>query len=232
MWKRQRRSLQNARWRLSKSMSINAKDVARLREETGAGMMSAKKALEEAGGDVAKAKEILRKKGEAKAAKRAGHSTSEGLVYSYIHATGKLGVLLELQCETDFVARTEQFRELAQKISMHIAASDPQFVNEASILVADRERAEAEYRAEALESGKPEDVAAKIVKGKMDKWLSEVVLLKQPFVMDEEQTVEALINNAIATLGENIRVTRFARFNIEGGMSSREATPLPKTSEE
>lgn len=213
-------------------MTISAKDVARLREETGAGMMYAKKALEEAGGDVAKAKEILRQKGEAKAAKRASRSTSEGLIYSYIHTTGKLGVLLELQCETDFVARNEQFRELAQKIAMHIAASDPQFVDDASVSVADRERAQMEYQTEALNSGKPESVVAKIVEGKMNKWFSEVVLLKQPFVMDEEKTVESLINDAIVTMGENIRVTRFARFNIEGGMSSCEAAPLTETDEE
>ncbi|MEK7530154.1 MAG: translation elongation factor Ts [Patescibacteria group bacterium] len=213
-------------------MTISAKDVARLREETGAGMMNAKKALEEAGGDVAKAKEILRQKGEAKAAKRASRSTSEGLIYSYIHTTGKLGVLLELQCETDFVARNEQFRELAQKIAMHIAASDPQFVDDASVSVADRERAQMEYQTEALNSGKPESVVAKIVEGKMNKWFSEVVLLKQPFVMDEEKTVESLINDAIVTMGENIRVTRFARFNIEGGMSSCEAAPLTETDEE
>ena len=213
-------------------MTISAKDVARHREETGAGMMYAKKALEEAGGDVAKAKEILRQKGEAKAAKRASRSTSEGLIYSYIHTTGKLGVLLELQCETDFVARNEQFRELAQKIAMHIAASDPQFVDDASVSVADRERAQMEYQTEALNSGKPESVVAKIVEGKMNKWFSEVVLLKQPFVMDEEKTVESLINDAIVTMGENIRVTRFARFNIEGGMSSCEAAPLTETDEE
>ena len=152
-------------------MTISAKDVAQLREETGAGMMNAKNALEEAGGDMSKAKEILRAKGQAKAAKRAGRSTSEGLVYSYIHATGKLGVLLELQCETDFVARNEQFKELGRQIAMHVAASDPRFVDVASVSADALENTRREYEEEASASGKPADVVAKIVEGKMEKWM-------------------------------------------------------------
>ena len=148
-------------------MTISAKDVAQLREETGAGMMNAKNALEEAGGDMSKAKEILRAKGQAKAAKRAGRSTSEGLVYSYIHATGKLGVLLELQCETDFVARNEQFKELGRQIAMHVAASDPRFVDVASVSADALENTRREYEEEASASGKPADVVAKIVEGKI-----------------------------------------------------------------
>ncbi|OGL70689.1 translation elongation factor Ts [Candidatus Uhrbacteria bacterium RIFCSPLOWO2_01_FULL_53_9] len=208
-------------------MTISAKDVAQLREETGAGMMNAKNALEEAGGDMSKAKEILRAKGQAKAAKRAGRSTSEGLVYSYIHATGKLGVLLELQCETDFVARNEQFKELGRQIAMHVAASDPRFVDVASVSADALENTRREYEEEASASGKPADVVAKIVEGKMEKWMGEVVLMKQPFVMDEDKTIETLLNEAIATMSENIRVTRFARFNIEGDMSVCEAAAVP-----
>ncbi len=206
-------------------MTIDAKTVAALREQTGAGMMAAKKALEEAGGDLEKALDGLRKAGAAKAAKRAGRSTGEGLIYSYVHGTGKLGVLLELQSETDFVARNEQFKELAHQLAMHIAASDPRFVDEGSISPEDVENARSEFEAEAKEGGRPDDVVAKIVEGKMNKWQGEVVLMKQPFVMDEDKTIEQVITDAIAKIGENIRLTRFARFDIAGSMSACQAAP-------
>ena len=204
-------------------MAIDAKTVGQLRDMTGAGMMAAKKALTEAGGDMDKALEILKKAGAAKAAKRSGRATSEGLVYSYIHGTGKLGVLLELQCETDFVARNEQFKELAHKLAMHVAAADPQFVARENVSEEDLARYKAEFTEAAEAEGKPADVAAKIVEGKMAKLFGEIVLLEQRFVMDEDKTIEKVIEEAVATIGENIRLTRFARFNIEGGMSSCEA---------
>lgn len=203
---------------------IDAKTVAKLREMTGAGMMAAKKALEEAGGDMDKAAEALKKAGLAKAAKRAGRSTGEGLVYSYIHGTGKLGVMIELQCETDFVAKNEGFQELAHQIAMHVAAADPKYLDLESVSADDMAKVKKEYEDAAREEGKPEDVIEKIVSGKMDKFASEEVLLKQAFVMDEDKTIEQVITDAIAKIGENIRLARFARFNIEGGMSACEAT--------
>ena len=211
-------------------MAIDAKTVAELRERTGAGMMVVKKALEEANGDTDRAIEILKEKGAAKAAKRSGRSTSEGLIYSYIHGNGKLGVMLELQCETDFVALNEQFSELARQLAMHIAASDPQFVDAESVPTEVMDKAKADFAQEA--AGKPADVVAKIVDGKIAKWLGEQVLLNQEFVMDEEKTVQQVITDAIAKIGENIRVSRFARFNIEGGMNACEAAPFVPEPEE
>lgn len=205
-------------------MTIDAKMVAQLRDMTGAGMMAAKKALSEAQGDMDKAAELLRSAGEAKAAKRAGRSTGEGLIYSYIHGTGKLGVMLELQCETDFVARNEDFKTLAHQLAMHIAAADPQYVDVESVPADALASLRAEFAQEA--AGKPEEVVQKIVDGKVEKWFGEHVLLKQAFVMDEEKTVMQLLQEAIAKVGENMRVTRFARFNIEGGMCACEASPF------
>lgn len=213
-------------------MGISAKQVAELREATGAGMMAAKKALTESDGNMEQALEALRKAGAAKAAKRSGRSTGEGLVYSYIHGTGKLGVLLELQCETDFVARNEDFQSLAHQLAMHIAASDPMFVDVESVSDEDRARVQAEFEEEARASGKPDEVVAKIVEGKMDKFASEHVLMRQAFVMDEEKTIEKVIEEAIAKIGENIRLTRFARFNIEGGMRACQASEPVITEEE
>lgn len=205
-------------------MSIDAKLVAELRNITGAGMMDAKSALEEAGGDLQLATDVLRKKGVVKAAKRAGRTTGEGVVYSYIHSTGKIGVLLELQCETDFVARTEDFKEIAHKLAMHIAAVNPSYLDDAGIPEADIAR-ETEIASEVLRAeGKPADMIAKIVDGKLEKWKGELVLLRQPFVMDEEKTVEAVLQEAISKIGENIRLTRFARFDIQGGMTACSAT--------
>lgn len=207
-------------------MAITAQQVAQLREMTGAGMMDAKNALVETQGDVNTAADLLRTKGIAKAAKKADRSTGEGLIYSYIHSTGKIGVLLELQCETDFVARNEAFTGLAHQLAMHIAATNPLAVDVASVPSDAAERERGLFMEELRTQGKPEAMMEQIVKGKMDKWYSEQVLLKQAFVMDEEKTVEQLIAATISVLGENIRLTRFARFDIKGGMSACAATPV------
>ena len=211
-------------------MAIDAKTVGQLREMTGAGMMAAKKALTEAEGDMDKAVELLQKAGQAKAAKRSGRSMGEGLVYSYIHGTGKLGVLLELQCETDFVARNEDFQALAHQLAMHIAAADPSYLDVDSVPAADVEAAKVAFAEEA--AGKPEDVIAKIVDGKLEKWYAERVLVKQGFVMDEDKTIEQVMVDSVAKIGENMRISRFARFNIEGGMSACEAAPFTPDPEE
>jgi len=195
-------------------MSIDAKTVAKLRDMTGAGMMAAKKALEESNGDLDKAIEALKKSGAAKAAKRSGRSTGEGLVYPYVHGTGKLGVMIELQCETDFVARNEDFKELAHSIAMHIAAMDPTYLDVAGVPKEELEKAKEDFKEEA--AGKPDDVIDKIVEGKINKWLGESVLMKQEFVMDDSKTIEDVITEAIARIGENIKLSKFARFNIEG----------------
>jgi elongation factor Ts len=207
-------------------MGIDAKTVGELRDRTGAGMMAAKKALTESNGDMDAAIEILKKSGAAKAAKRSGRSTGEGLIYSYIHGTGKLGVMLELQCETDFVARNEDFKELAHQISMHIAAADPQYLDVAGVPADDVAKATAQFSEEA--AGKPEDVIAKIVEGKLDKWYGESVLLKQEFVMDDSKKIEDVLTEAVARIGENMRISRFARFNIEGGMIACGMSDLPE----
>lgn len=205
-------------------MAITAQQVAELRERTGAGMMDAKNALVETNGNVEAAADLLRTKGIAKAAKKADRSTGEGLIHSYIHSTGKIGVLVELQCETDFVARNEAFTNLAHQVAMHIAATNPLAVDEASVPAEIAERERGLFLEELRTQGKPEAMLEQIVKGKMDKWYAEQVLLKQPFILDEEKTVEQLIAGTISILGENIRLTRFARFDIKGGMNACAAT--------
>jgi elongation factor Ts len=194
--------------------AISPKDVAELRRRTGAGMMDCKKALEEASGDMDKAVELLRKKGIAKAEKRAGREAAQGLVLSYIHHNAQAGVLLELNCETDFVARTEAFRELGKEIAIHIAFADPIAVTPEQIpeeLIA-RERRIAEEQ--VAEEGKPEAVRAKIVEGKVRKFVAERALLEQPYVRDESKTIGQLVKEASGTIGEAITVRRFARFKI------------------
>jgi elongation factor Ts len=194
-------------------MAISAEAVKDLRERTGAGFMDCKRALEEAGGDVEKAVATLREAGLAAAAKKAGRDAREGLVSSYIHTGGRVGVLLEVNCETDFVARNEQFQKLVKDIGMQIAGLSPLYVSQeqipAGVLAAKRAELEAD---EAL-SKKPEAVRAQIVEGQMRKWFEEVCLLDQPF-RDGEETVAQLITNAIATIGENIRVRRFVRYAL------------------
>jgi elongation factor Ts len=196
------------------SVTISPKDVSELRTRTGAGMMDCKRALEEAGGDMDKAVDILRKKGIAKAEKRAGRVASEGLVVSYIHHNQQVGVLLELNSETDFVARNEAFSQLAREIAIHIASADPIGVNPedvpAELLERERRIAEEQVAAE----GKPENIRAKIVDGKMKKFVAERTLLEQPYVRNDKITVGELIKEASGKLGEAISVRRFARFQI------------------
>ncbi len=196
------------------SVTISPKDVSELRARTGAGMMDCKRALEEAGGDMEKASEILRKKGIAKAEKRAGRVASQGLVVSYIHHNQQVGVLLELNSETDFVARNEAFGQLARDIALHVASADPLGVNPedvpAELLERERRIAEEQVAAE----GKPEQIRAKIVEGKLKKFVAERTLLEQPYVRNDKITVGELIKEASARLGEAISVRRFARFQI------------------
>ena len=193
-------------------MEITAQHVAQLRATTGAGMMDAKRALEEAQGDVTKAAEILRKKGMAKAEKRAGRETSQGRVHSYIHSNGKLGAMVEVLCETDFVARNETFIGLCHDIAMHVSATDPRWATREQVPAEVIEKEKEIYRAEV--TGKPADVIEKILSGKLEKFYSETVLLDQPFVKDEEKTVGEYVKEMIATIGENIQIARFARFQI------------------
>jgi len=195
-------------------MEIKSTLVKDLRERTGAGMMDCKKALEESAGDVEKAIEFLRIRGLSKAAKKAGRDTSEGLVVSYIHPGNRIGVLLEVNCETDFVARTDDFQNLVRNLAMHIAAAAPLGVTRedipADLIAKEREL----FRAQAVEEGKPAAVADKIVQGRIDKFFAESALLDQIYVKDNDKKVADLVNEAIAKLGENIKVARFARFQL------------------
>ncbi len=196
------------------SVTISPKDVSELRARTGAGMMDCKRALEEAGGDMEKASEILRKKGIAKAEKRVGRVASQGLVVSYIHHNQQVGVLLELNSETDFVARNEAFGQLARDIALHVASADPLGVNPEDVPaeLVERERRIAEEQVAA--EGKPEQIRAKIVEGKLKKFVAERTLLEQPYVRNDKITVGELIKEASARLGEAMSVRRFARFQI------------------
>ncbi len=203
-------------------MEVTAQMVKQLRERTGAPMMDCKAALAESGGDLEKAVDGLRKKGLAAAAKKAGRITAEGAVGSYIHAGGKIGVLVEVNCETDFVARTDQFQALVRDVAMHIAAADPRFVHrdEVTVEVLDRERAI--FQEQALASGKPAAVVERIVAGKLEKYYSEFVLLEQPFVKDPDHTVGQMIAERIGRIGENIQVRRFARYKLGEGIDRRQ----------
>lgn len=194
------------------SVQITAKMVGELRESTGAGLMNCKKALVETEGDFDKAVELLRKKGEATAAKKAGREASEGIIDTYIHLGGKVGVLVEVNCESDFVAKTDDFQQLVRDIAMHIAAASPVCVSRDEIdpALIEAERKVAEGQAE----GKPEPAIAKIVEGKLNKYLSESCLLEQAFVKNPDQTVQELLTSMIAKMGENIIVKRFARFQV------------------
>ncbi len=195
-------------------MTITAQMVKELRDRTAAGMMDCKKALQEANGDLEAAIDVLRKKGLSQAAKRAGRDTAEGLVTSYLHAGGKIGVLLEVNCETDFVARTDEFQELCRDIAMHIAAASPKFISRSAVTADHLDREREIFRDQALAEGKPENIVERIVEGKIGKYYSECVLLEQPFVKDPDTTIEALVTSRIATIGENIKVARFARYPL------------------
>jgi elongation factor Ts len=196
------------------TVNITAAQVKELREKTNAPMMDCKQALVESKGDLEGAITILRKKGVAIAAKKAARVTSEGSVASYIHAGGKIGVLVEVNCESDFVARTDDFKTLVHDIAMHIAASDPRFIRKEDVTPADYEKEKDIYRAQAAQTGKPAPVIEKIVEGKMAKFYEEVCLYEQPFVKDQTMTVSQLIASVIGKLGENISVKRFARFKV------------------
>jgi len=198
--------------------TINAKDVKKLRDMTGAGMMDCKKALTEADGDVEKAVDILRAKGAAKAAKRAEKSANEGTIGSYIHHDARTAVIVELNCETDFVANTDQFRALAKDIAMHVASAAPLAVSPDEIDPAIVEREREVYRQQVKEEGKPEHIADKIVEGKIQKFYKESALLAQPFVKDPDVTIEQLITEVSAKTGEKIQIARFARFKVGEGV--------------
>src|SRR5690242_19015882 len=193
---------------------IDAKQVKELREKSGAPMGDCLKALQESKGDMGQAFVVLRKRGIASAQKKAARSTNEGAVGTYIHAGGKIGVLVELNCESDFVARTEDFQELLKDIAMHIAASDPRYVRKEDVTAEDMEREKEIYRAQAAATGKPARVVEKIVEGKMSKFYEEVCLLDQPFIKEQSISIAQLIASKIGTLGENISVRRFARFKV------------------
>lgn len=197
-------------------MQITAQMVKELREKTGAPMMDCKQALKETGGDTESAIDFLRQKGIASASKKAGRTASEGLIGSYIHAGGKIGVLLEVNCETDFVARTDDFKAMVKDIAMHIAAADPRYVRREEVTEEMLEREREIFRQQALETGKPENVVDRIAEGKMEKFYSEAVLLEQPFVKDPDQSVEDLVGAMVGKLGENIQVRRFSRFSLGG----------------
>ncbi|MBP1642233.1 MAG: translation elongation factor Ts (EF-Ts) [Acidobacteria bacterium] len=203
-------------------MQVTAQMVKELRERTGAGMMDCKSALAETQGDMEKAVDLLRKKGLAAAAKKAGRVAAEGAVGSYIHAGGKIGVLVEVNCETDFVAKTDQFQQLVRDIAMHIAAAEPRFVRREEVTADVLERERAIYREQAAATGKPANVIDKIVDGKMEKFYAEACLLEQPFVKNPDQTVGQLVTEAVARIGENIQVRRFSRFKLGEGIEKRQ----------
>jgi elongation factor Ts len=187
--------------------------VRRLREETGVGMIDCRNALVHAAGEYEVAKRNLHEQGSAKAAKKQARAANEGIVGSYIHAGGKIGVLVELNCETDFVARNERFKELLRDVAMHIAAMSPHFLEREEVPLAAVEEAKREFRA-AIPAGKPENVIEKIIEGKLNKWYEERVLLEQPFIKDDARTVGELIASLVGVLGENIRIRRFAKFTL------------------
>ena len=196
------------------TVNISAAQVKELRDKTNAPMMDCKNALTEAKGDVEQAIVILRKKGIATAAKKATRTTSEGSVASYIHAGGKIGVLVEVNCESDFVARTDDFKNLVHDIAMHVAATDPRFIRKEDVTPEAFEKEKDIYRAQAAQTGKPAPMIEKIVEGKMGKFYEEVCLYEQPFIKDQTITVSQLIATVIGKLGENISVKRFARFKV------------------
>jgi elongation factor Ts len=198
---------------MANTVLIKPEDVKRLREQTGAGIMDCKRALEESGGDFDRAVLTLREKGLASAAKKAGRVAREGVIASYIHQGGRIGVLLELNCETDFVARTDDFQKLARELAMHVAGWDPLYVSRDDVPVAVLDEQRRAFAAEAERDGRPADRIPTIVEGKLNKWLEQVCLIDQPY-RDTEQKIADLINEKVALLGENIRVARFARMVV------------------
>jgi elongation factor Ts len=211
-------------------MSSKAGSIAQvkeLRERTGAGIVDCQKALTESGGDIEKAIVLLREKGLAAAAKRAGRTAAQGAIGAYIHGGGKIGVLVEVNCETDFVARTEEFQRLVKDIAMQIAAANPRYVRREEVSEAELERERGIYRAQTAQSGKPPAVVERIVQGKMEKFHSETCLLEQPFIRDPGKTVEQVIREVIQRTGENIVVRRFSRFQIGEADTAEKSTEQP-----
>jgi len=199
-------------------VEITAGMVKELRERTGAGMMDCKKALLETCGDIEKAIDELRTKGLAKAAKKAGRVASEGVVVSYIHGKGRIGVLVEVNCETDFVGNTDEFRQLAYDIAMQVAATNPDYLARENVPVDDLNREREIIRAQALEEGKPEKVIEKMLEGRIDKFYKEHCLLEQPFIKDTDKTIQQIIHEAVSKFGENIAIRRFNRYEVGEGI--------------
>lgn len=201
----------------------NMNDVKQLRERTGAGILDCKKALEETGDDIDAAIDWLRAKGIAKAAKKATRAATEGLVHAYIHGGGRIGVLLEVNCETDFVAMNDSFKGLVHDLSMQIAASSPEYVGVEDVPAGDREKERQIQLQRVIEEGKPPAVAEKIVDGRITKWYEEVCLLEQKFIKDDSKTVKAVLEEAVATIGENIKVRRFVRYALGEGLQKKQS---------
>ena len=202
-------------------MAVTAGMVKELREKTGAGMMDCKKALMETDGDIEKAITYLREKGLSAAAKKAGRVTAEGIVESYIHGGGRIGVLVEINCETDFVAKTDEFKEFAKDIAMQIAASRPEYVSSDEVSAELIEKEKAILRNQALNEGKPENIVDKMVEGRVQKYFKEVCLLEQPFIKNPDITVKQLLNEKISKIGENISVRRFTRYELGEGIEKK-----------
>jgi len=195
-------------------MEVSASAVKDLREKTGAGMMDCKKALAETGGDVQKAIDYLRQKGLAAAAKKADRAAADGAVGAYVHPGGKIGVLVEINCETDFVARTAEFQSLLKDVAMQVAAANPRYLRREEVPAAELDKEKAIYRQQALETGKPEKVVDKIVEGKIERFYSEACLLEQAFIKDPDKKVTDIVNESIGRLGENIQIRRFSRYHL------------------
>ncbi|OEF98633.1 translation elongation factor Ts [Desulfuribacillus alkaliarsenatis] len=200
---------------------VTAAQVKELREKTGAGMMDCKKALVEANGDMEKASTILREKGLAAAAKKEGRIAAEGLVEAYIHGAGRIGVLVEVNCETDFVAKTDDFRNLTKDIAMHIAAANPSYVSRDEVSQEEIAKEKDILKTQALNEGKPENIVEKMVEGRIDKFFKEICLLEQPFVKNPDVTIEQLLTEKVAKIGEKISIRRFARFELGEGIEKR-----------
>ncbi|WP_151735100.1 translation elongation factor Ts [Paenibacillus tengchongensis] len=202
-------------------MAVDAKSVKELRERTGAGMLDCKKALEEAGGDIAKAADLLREKGLSAAANKAGRVATEGVVESYIHAGGRIGVLVEINCETDFVGKTDSFKEFARDIAMQIAAASPRYVRREEVPAEEVEKEKEILKAQALNEGKPEKIVEKMVEGRIAKFYEEYCLMEQSFVKDQDKTISQLLNEKISTIGENISIRRFVRYELGEGLEKK-----------
>ncbi len=205
-----------------KKMQIPAGMVKELREKTGAGMMDCKKALTEADGNMERAIEILREKGLAAAAKKAGRIATEGVVESYIHAGGRIGVLVEVNCETDFVAKTDEFKSFVKDIAMQIAAAKPSYVKKDEVPAEEVEKERSILRTQAFNEGKPEHVVEKMVEGRLEKYFKEICLLEQPFIKDPDKSIDQLLKETIAKIGENISIRRFVRFELGEGLEKKQ----------